>query len=99
MKKVLLCIIVLTGVTCKIAAQRKTVGSTIEIVFTSDAHYGITRKDFRGKAEVDGHIVNAALVKEINTVPNIKLPADSGVNAGNTVGSVDYVIEGGDIAN
>jgi predicted MPP superfamily phosphohydrolase len=99
MKKVICCFIVLTAIVSKVGAQPKKVSSTIEIVFTSDAHYGITRKDFRGKTEVDGHTVNAALVKEINTVPNVKLPLDSGINAGNTVGSVDYIIEGGDIAN
>jgi len=99
MKKVVFCIIVLASIVNKVAAQPKGAGGTVEIIFTSDAHYGITRKAFRGHADVDGHTVNAAMVKEINAVPNIKLPVDSGVNAGNIVGSVDYVIEGGDIAN
>jgi hypothetical protein len=72
---------------------------TVQIVFTSDAHYGITRQQFRGDTAVAGHIVNAALVKQINTLPAMVLPADGGINAGNTVGGIDYVIEGGDIAN
>jgi predicted MPP superfamily phosphohydrolase len=71
----------------------------VQIVFTSDAHYGITRQQFRGDTAVAGHIVNAALVKQINTLPAMVLPADGGINAGNTVGGIDYVIEGGDIAN
>jgi len=72
---------------------------TVQIVFTSDAHYGITRQQFRGDTGVTGHIVNAALVKQINNLPAMVLPADGGINAGNTVGGIDYVIEGGDIAN
>jgi len=72
---------------------------TVQIVFTSDAHYGITRQQFRGDNGVTGHIVNAALVKQINNLPAMVLPADGGINAGNTVGGIDYVIEGGDIAN
>lgn len=74
-------------------------GQIIQIVFTSDAHYGITRPQFRGDTNVTGHVVNSALVKAINTLPAITLPADNGINAGNVVGGIDYVIEGGDIAN
>lgn len=78
----------------------KTVFSqTIQLVFTSDAHYGITRAKFRGDTAVAGHIVNAAMIKQINTLPHLNLPADSGVNAGKIVGGINYVIEGGDIAN
>jgi hypothetical protein len=75
------------------------IGQIVQIVFTSDAHYGITRQQFRGDTNVTGHVVNAALVKEINTLPAMMLPPDNGINAGNAVGGIDYVIEGGDIAN
>ncbi|WP_158989653.1 metallophosphoesterase [Mucilaginibacter sp. L196] len=72
---------------------------TIQMVFTSDAHYGITRDKFRGDTGVTGHVVNAALVKQISTLPYLTLPNDGGINAGNKVGGINYVIEGGDIAN
>jgi hypothetical protein len=78
----------------------KTASSqTIQMIFTSDAHYGITRAKFRGDTAVTGHVVNAAMIKQINTLPNLTLPADDGINAGKRVGTIDYVIEGGDIAN
>ena len=71
----------------------------IQLTFTSDAHYGITRKSFRNDTAVDGHVVNAAMIKEMNGISRIRLPLDSGVNAGKPAGPVDYVVEGGDIAN
>lgn len=71
----------------------------INIIFTSDAHYGITRAKFRGDTVVPGFKVNAVLVSQFNTVPDLILPADAGINAGKKTGSVDYVIEGGDVAN
>jgi hypothetical protein len=71
----------------------------LQFVFTSDAHYGIKRKTFRNDTAVDGHTVNATMIKEMNTLPGIQLPADGGVSAGKLTGPVDYVIEGGDIAN
>jgi hypothetical protein len=71
----------------------------INMVFSSDAHYGITRKTFRGDSNVTGTIVNAAMIKQINSLPGAEIPKDSGVNAGNTVGPVDFMIQTGDIAN
>jgi hypothetical protein len=71
----------------------------VEIVFTSDAHYGITRKHFRGDTNVSGKVVNAAMIKQINAMPEILLPADSGVAGGKQVGAIDYLVETGDIAN
>jgi hypothetical protein len=74
-------------------------GQVVQMIFTSDAHYGITRAKFRGDTNVTGHVVNAAMVKQMNTLSQLTLPADGGVNAGKTTGGIDYVIEGGDIAN
>ncbi len=71
----------------------------INMVFTSDAHYGITRAKFRGESNVTGHKVNAAMIKQINILPNLTLPADAGVNSGKRVGYVDYMIQTGDISN
>ena len=65
----------------------------VNIVFSSDAHYGITRPKFRGDTNVPGYKVNAAMIKQMNTVPSLTLPN------GQPVGAVDYVIQTGDIAN
>jgi len=67
--------------------------SIVNIVFTSDAHYGITRAKFRGDTAVPGYRVNAAMISQVNTLPALTLPD------GKNVGPIDYVIEGGDIAN
>ena len=71
----------------------------INMVFTSDAHYGISRAKFRGDSNVIGHKVNAAMIQQINTLPDVTLPVDGGVNSGKQIGYVDYMIQTGDIAN
>ncbi|TWI98821.1 calcineurin-like phosphoesterase family protein [Mucilaginibacter frigoritolerans] len=71
----------------------------VEILFTSDAHFGITRKAFRGDSNVKSPIVNAAMVRQMNALPGQSLPSDGGVEAGQTINGIDYLIEGGDIAN
>ena len=73
--------------------------SIFQFVYTSDAHYGITRANFRGGSNVNAQIVNAAMIAEINSLPATTLPTDNGVRAGLPVGSLDMVIETGDIAN
>ncbi|HEV3214250.1 MAG TPA: metallophosphoesterase [Vicinamibacterales bacterium] len=71
----------------------------VQFVFTSDAHYGITRPAFRGSTNVDAHVVNAALVARINTLPGVKLPDDGGLRKGLPVGAIDFLVESGDVAN
>lgn len=71
----------------------------IQFVFTSDAHYGLTRRAFRGHTHVDASTVNRALVAGINALPNLSFPDDGGVRGGSTVGSLDFLVEGGDVAN
>jgi len=71
----------------------------VQFVFTSDAHYGLKRAKFHGATNVDAHVVNADLVRQMNTLPSLTLPNDDGVNSGKKVDYVDYVLEGGDIAN
>jgi predicted MPP superfamily phosphohydrolase len=73
--------------------------TTIQFVYTSDAHYGLSRLHFRGDSNVDAHMVNAAMIKQINTLPGLILPAGKGVNAGKKAGAIDYLIQTGDIAN
>jgi hypothetical protein len=72
---------------------------SIQFIVTSDAHYGLTRATFRGHANVNAHVVNAALVSELNTLPDRRFPLDGGLNAGRTIGGVDFVVETGDITN
>ena len=71
----------------------------VQFVYTSDQHYGITRKAFRGLDKVSSREVNAAMVQAINTLPGITLPEDGGVRAGQPVQWADAVISTGDIAN
>jgi hypothetical protein len=72
---------------------------TVQFIFTSDAHYGLTREAFRGRSNVDAHTVNAAMIAGINTVADVRFPRDGGLRAGEQVGAVDFVAEAGDIAN
>jgi hypothetical protein len=70
------------------------------LLYTSDAHYGIKRSAayaFNGYSNAQQ--VNSAMVGVMNTMPAATIPSDGGVNAGTVVGTVDYVIQGGDIAN
>lgn len=76
-----------------------TAFSQVQIVYTSDSHYGIKRANFQSATSVDAHVVNAALVKTINGLPTISFPSDNGLYAGKTIGPIDYVINTGDIAN
>ncbi|MDE3214195.1 MAG: metallophosphoesterase [Bacteroidota bacterium] len=80
-------------------AQVEAPDHDIQIVFTSDAHFGITRKHFRGDTDVSAMVVNRALVQKINDLPQMIIPRDGGVDQGRPVKAIDYVIEGGDIAN
>jgi hypothetical protein len=73
--------------------------STIEMIFTSDAHFGITRKAFRGDTNVISDKVNRAMIGQMNSLPGLTFPADNGVDAGKKIDGIDYLIEGGDIAN
>jgi 3',5'-cyclic AMP phosphodiesterase CpdA len=76
--------------------------TSTQFVFTSDPHYGITRDNFPtiGAPKVDAHIVNAAMVWVMNSLPTVTLPCnDNGVNACKPVGAIDFVANTGDIAN
>jgi 3',5'-cyclic AMP phosphodiesterase CpdA len=91
-------VIGIAGICCPQKSYSQS-SPVINMVFSSDAHYGISRGKFRGDSNVISHEVNAAMIKEINTMPYLTLPFDGGVNSGKTVGAVDYVIQTGDIAN
>ncbi len=82
-----------------IFAQATANRHLLQIVFTSDAHYGISRKNFRGDSNVASHVVNEAMIEKINHLPGTIIPDDNGVDKGKKIKAIDYVIEGGDIAN
>ena len=71
----------------------------IQFVFTSDAHYGLTRAAFQGHTDVSAHVVNRAMIGRINTLPALKFPKDGGLKGAGPIGAIDFVAEGGDIAN
>ena len=69
------------------------------MVYTSDAHYGLTRDKFQGDTGVIAHRVNAAMIHQMNSLPTRRLPADNGVGATKKVGGIDYLVHTGDITN
>ena len=81
------------------AARRDSSAATIQFVFTSDAHYGLTRASFRGRSQASAATVNAALIASVNSLRDVRFPMDSGLRAGEKVGGLDLLVEGGDIAN
>ncbi len=70
----------------------------IQFVYTSDAHYGITRS-FRGATGVSAQAVNQALVGQLNAISTALLPTTDGARPGQTVGAIDFAVQTGDIAN
>jgi 3',5'-cyclic AMP phosphodiesterase CpdA len=70
----------------------------IQFVYTSDAHYGITRS-FRGATGVSAQVVNQALVGQINAISGATLPSTDGARPGGPVGPIDFAVQTGDIAN
>jgi len=76
----------LLGATFFVASSAQTRSPVVRFVFTSDAHYGLTRGTFRGHSSVSAHEVNAALVSDVNSL-------------GDALGPFDFVAEGGDVAN
>src|SRR5579885_701197 len=71
----------------------------VTFVFTSDVHFGIARSRFRGDANVEARVVNAALVQTMNALPAARFPDDGGLQAGARVGPVDFVVITGDLTN
>jgi hypothetical protein len=71
----------------------------LQFIVTSDVHFGITRKAFRGDSNVSAARVNAAMIRQMNTMPALVLPLDGGVGAGRRVGSITMLAITGDLAN
>ena len=72
--------------------------SAVQIILTSDAHYG-TSRTFQGAKGVDAHVVNAAMIAKMNSLPDVSLPQDGGIKSGQKIGYVDYIFQTGDITN
>jgi hypothetical protein len=67
-------------------------------VYTSDAHYGIKRSPVFGSYS-NALQVNRIMIRSINNIPIETLPCDSGINACQPVGAIDFVAMTGDISN
>jgi len=71
----------------------------VQFIFTADSHYGLARSTFRGGSNVDAHVGNSAMIAKINRMSEFSFPADGGLRSGQPVGAIDFVVDGGDIAN
>jgi len=82
-----------------VTALRAQSPHDIQFVVTSDSHYGLTRPAFRGGHNVDAHVVNAALVARMNKLSASTFPNDGGLGSAAPIGSFDFLVDTGDIAN
>jgi hypothetical protein len=72
------------------------------ILYTSDAHYGIKRSVVANSTFGNlssAQQVNGAMIGVMNSLQTAALPSDGGINAGQTLGAVDFVVETGDAVN
>lgn len=69
----------------------------IRFVFISDLHYGLERQ-FNGK-RVSADLVNRAMADAVRALPECIFPDDGALGAGDSVGRLDFIVCGGDIAN
>jgi hypothetical protein len=93
-------LLILLAISCKKDSTVDTpISSVIQFVYSSDAHFGITRSNFQGATNVNSAVVNAKMVEKINSLPTLTIPSDNGVNSGKVVGGIDYFINTGDFAN
>jgi hypothetical protein len=72
---------------------------SVQFVFSSDAHYAITRPAFRGATDLNARDVNRALEASINALSMATFPPDGGIASGPPVGSVGFFVEGVDVSN
>ena len=69
----------------------------LTFVYASDCHYGLTR-EFRGY-EASSEEVNAAMIEVIRHLSETDMPLDGGVLQGKRIQGLDFIVNGGDIAN
>ncbi len=76
-------------------AQKKS----LHFIWCSDTHFGLTKSVFRNDSNVTAAKVNAAMVEQMNKIPQCILPTDNGTAAGEIIGRIEGVIITGDICN
>jgi alkaline phosphatase len=70
------------------------------ILYTSDAHYGITRTGSAIFGSYSNAVqVNGLMMRTMNNMPNETLPSDTGIKAGELVGPIDFIAMTGDVSN
>ncbi len=88
---------VFSGLMAGCGSDTTPIPHSTTFMYTSDAHYGIKRAPFSGMSSAQQ--VNGAMIGVMNSLQTAKLPADGGINAGETIGPVDFAVETGDAAN
>jgi hypothetical protein len=83
----------------QVHAQQEDTTQLLQIVYSSDAHFGLSKKRFRGTENVSSRLVNTVMITTINSMPGINLPNDNGIGSGRKIGYIDYFAQTGDIAN
>lgn len=73
--------------------------SIVQIIFTSDVHFGLTKDKFKNKRNVTAYEVNLEMVKAMNKLQGKSLPNDNGVQSNNKIDGIDGIVIAGDIAN
>ena len=75
----------------------RTIPEVVHFVFVSDMHYGLTRT-FNGKVCTTEEVC-ATMLEVINALPGSHLPDDDGIGAGQVIGGLEMIINGGDVIN
>jgi hypothetical protein len=73
--------------------------SVVHFIFCSDLHFGLTKKSFRNKIDVSAAEVNEAMLQQMNKLPLLLLPTDSGVASGKKIQAIEAIVVTGDICN
>jgi hypothetical protein len=96
-KKVYLLVCTTICIFCSysLSAQKKT----LQFIWSSDVHFGLTKTIFRNDSNVSAAKVNAAMVEQMNKIPFMRLPSDNGTGAGNIIGGIEGIIITGDLCN
>lgn len=70
----------------------------IHFIHISDLHYGLYR-DFHDQSHVPSYQVIQAMIDQINRLPQDSFPKDGGVDAGNKIYHINFIVNTGDITN
>ncbi len=95
MKRIPVIFLLLFCISGSLVAQKHN----LQFIFCSDVHFGLTRASFRNTPNAPAVAVNAAMIEQMNKLPNTHLPLDGGIGSGEKVGSIEGVMITGDICN